>query len=307
MPFSMHLKSMPQGWRAFSTPVALVSGWAAITALLSWFFFSTIDEARLRVTTTHDVMTLLNQMMSAAKDAETGQRGYLITQKPDYLKPYEDGIATGSRILKQLEETKRTDSKQASRLAQLKMLWEKKILELRETIHAAQTQGPESARALVDSDRGKEIMDSLRDTAMEIEIAEKAIRTGAMEDERQLQRQFLIVSQITTLSGFGVLLFLLFNARRSALALHKEVLSRQSAEELSRERSEQALRTRVMNRELLHRTKNLISVVQAIVRHQAQGQDFHRHRHAGLRNPACLGNFRDSRHRCRVRSWRKIR
>ena len=38
---------------------------------------------------THEVLDALEQLISTLKDAETGQRGYLITGEPRYLDPYE--------------------------------------------------------------------------------------------------------------------------------------------------------------------------------------------------------------------------
>lgn len=39
---------------------------------------------------THEVINNLDELLSTLKDAETGQRGYLITGLPDYLEPYND-------------------------------------------------------------------------------------------------------------------------------------------------------------------------------------------------------------------------
>src|SRR6202790_2717148 len=38
---------------------------------------------------THEVLTGLDEILSGMKDAETGQRGYIITGEPSYLEPYQ--------------------------------------------------------------------------------------------------------------------------------------------------------------------------------------------------------------------------
>ncbi|HET9853412.1 MAG TPA: CHASE3 domain-containing protein, partial [Methylomirabilota bacterium] len=52
------------------------------------------------VSHTHEVMTQLEQVVSTLEDAETGQRGYLLTGERVYLEPYEQAL---SRIPGQLE------------------------------------------------------------------------------------------------------------------------------------------------------------------------------------------------------------
>ena len=43
---------------------------------------------------THEVISTLTKVLSAMQDAETGQRGFLITGDESYLAPYNSGIAT---------------------------------------------------------------------------------------------------------------------------------------------------------------------------------------------------------------------
>ena len=44
------------------------------------------------VSHTHEVLSQLEQVMSTLKDAETGQRGYLLTGERPYLEPYEQAL-----------------------------------------------------------------------------------------------------------------------------------------------------------------------------------------------------------------------
>lgn len=255
-------------WQARAFPLALVLGWGGVTAILSLLFFQSLDESRLRVRATHDVLIALKEFLSAAIDAETGQRGYLITQKDSYLPPYRDGLATAQSNLTKLESLQSGDPQQLARLSGLRRLWIEKAGELSSTIEEAQKTGFQAARAAVGEDRGIHIMDKIRLAVSEIEAAEETTRAGAIAAQSAQVRRLFAFTQLTALASFAALLFLLSQARRTAEQLRLEVASRHTADELARERAEQALRMRVMNRELVHRTKNLISVVQAIVRNQ---------------------------------------
>ncbi len=259
------------GWRGLVTPLALVLGWAAATAAISFIFFQWINAARDRVTDTHVVLLSLEQALSAAKDAETGQRGYLITQKDSYLEPYREGLAVVSQRFQYLNELKSADAPQLARLKDAEAFWSAKSQEMNSTIEIVRTTGFDAARTAVETDNGKKYMDGLRKAVSEIADAENTVRAERREEVTSLTRRLLVFNLLTTLTGFAVLFYLLAGARETAAELQTEIHNRQSAEDLARERSEQALTVRVMNRELVHRTKNLISVVQAIVRHQGKG------------------------------------
>jgi two-component sensor histidine kinase/CHASE3 domain sensor protein len=258
-------------WQRPALPLVLVIGWAVITAILSLMLFNTLEETRLRVRGTHNVLIALGDLLIAATDAETGQRGFIITQKGNYLEPFHQGLTAADAALSKLETLQARNVQQLARVADLKTLWTEKARELQSAIDIAREQGFDQARASVSNDRGKAIMDKLRKAVAEIDTVENAIRAEAITAQQADTRRLLLFTQLTTLVGFGALLYLLARARRAAEALQLEVSSRQSAQDLAKERAEQALRMRVMNRELVHRTKNLISVVQAIVRNQEKG------------------------------------
>ncbi len=255
-------------WSEGLGPLALVVGWAGVTAIVSLLFFQAMDDTRMRVRATHDVLISLKDFLSSTLDAETGQRGYLITQNDSYLAPHKDGLENAERHLRSLEALQGGNAEQLSRLTELRKLWEEKSEVLTLKIKIAKEADIETARAAVGHDRGKIIMDRIRQIVSEIETKTMETRAEAIAAQTIFVRRLFAYTQLTTLAGFAALLYLLARARRVAEELRIEVANRHSADELAQERAEQALRMRVMNRELVHRTKNLISVVQAIVRNQ---------------------------------------
>jgi two-component sensor histidine kinase/CHASE3 domain sensor protein len=258
-------------WPERFSPLVFLIAWTGVTAIISVLFFKAMDESRMRVRGTHDVLLAAKDFMAAANDAETGQRGYLITLKDSYLSPYRKGLATAGMHLSALEVMQSHNPEQLARLKELRGLWIEKAEELASTVELAQESEIEAARAKISSDRDKNLMDTIRRIVSDIEAAETVTRSAAIGEQSLLDKLLFAFTQLTTLAGFMALIYLLSQARRAASELEKEVSNRQSAEELGRERAEQALRMRVMNRELVHRTKNLISVVQAIVRNQGSG------------------------------------
>src|ERR1700744_2247299 len=105
---------------------------------------------------------MLDELLSTIKDAETGQRGYLLTNNDRYLEPYNAALPVATAELDQLAELTRDNPNQQARIPQLKLHIDAKFAELKQTIDLRRTQGAEAALAVVTTDRGKAEMDAIR-------------------------------------------------------------------------------------------------------------------------------------------------
>jgi signal transduction histidine kinase len=95
-------------------------------------------------------------------DAETGQRGYLLTGIQDYLDPY---LAAEGRIPSQLDrvlQLANADPAQKQDASKLAILVKGKLTELHATIDLFKSDKRDEALALVKSNRGKDLMDGAR-------------------------------------------------------------------------------------------------------------------------------------------------
>jgi PAS domain S-box-containing protein len=112
-------------------------------------------------------------------DAETGQRGYLYTGKQEYLDPYNRAAAEVDGHLQALGQIASENPAQRQRVALLGDRAHAKLAELQETISLYQSGRPDDAKFLVLSDRGKTIMDEIRQIVRELEQEEERL-----EDQR---------------------------------------------------------------------------------------------------------------------------
>ena len=97
------------------------------------------------------------------KDAETGQRGFLLTGEARYLAPYGQALTELPHTLDNLSRAtavRRPD--QVERLERLRPLIKEKLDELGTTIAVRRSQGPEAALAIVRTDRGRQLMEQIR-------------------------------------------------------------------------------------------------------------------------------------------------
>jgi CHASE3 domain sensor protein len=108
--------------RRLSSVMALI---VVLLVLNVWFAYHNIrqmnDDERL-VTHSQNVRNALENILSLTKDAETGQRGYIITGEPIYLEPYNAAITTINERIKLLEQLTRDNPVQQTHLAALKTL-----------------------------------------------------------------------------------------------------------------------------------------------------------------------------------------
>ncbi|MHC5721345.1 MAG: CHASE3 domain-containing protein, partial [Nostoc sp.] len=100
------------------------------------------------------VMDRLESLVSTLKDAETGQRGYLLTGNESYLEPYANARAAAPGELAALRKMLSDNPTQIERLDNVERLSADKFAELAETIALRRAGSAEAALAVVRTDRG---------------------------------------------------------------------------------------------------------------------------------------------------------
>lgn len=187
---------------AFAAAFLLVGTIVALSYHITQRFVAASVAA---VTTSHFILTL-EQTQSAMRDAETGQRGFLVSGDASYLKPYYAARRdAASRQRELLSLSARDDSALVGTLAAIRRLTEAKFAELEETIRLYRTEGAEAARRVVLSGRGKALMDTLRTVAGGLERREQLSFERASRQQREWARNTLA---IVTLLGALVLVLL---------------------------------------------------------------------------------------------------
>ncbi|OON60998.1 hypothetical protein B0920_18865 [Massilia sp. KIM] len=102
-----------------------------------------------------------NEVLSLLKDAETGQRGFLLGDDESFLDPYNDGVAGLPLALNELARLATTDEERAE-VARIAELSRARIAVIDQTIALKRAGDSEQAVAIVASRRGKLIMDEVR-------------------------------------------------------------------------------------------------------------------------------------------------
>ena len=143
-------------------------------------------------------------------DAETGQRGFLYTGRPAYLDPYNLATKQIDRHLRTLAQLTADNPNQQKSLPQLTQLAHTKLEELRETISLYNEGKAHEAEDLVLSDRGKALMDEIRQAIANMEQEESALearRAAAYSRGVWLTRTCLFLATALAVLGSALLAY----------------------------------------------------------------------------------------------------
>ncbi|WP_395744846.1 response regulator [Prosthecobacter sp.] len=152
--------------------LAFFIGTAAITSLN----IRTLRSLTGKVSHTHEVIIGLEDILSTLKDAETGQRGFLLTGDERYLAPYETALARIDERLASMHSLTADNPLHQELMPMIKNQMDLKLQELAETIEVRRRQGFDAALAIVISDRGKAAMDLLRKNITTMQQEERSLR-----------------------------------------------------------------------------------------------------------------------------------
>ena len=124
----------------------------------------------------YEVENHLVALLTTLQDAETGQRGFLLTGRPEYLAPYSAARTAFVGELSALNEMTAGDAAQQQTLAQLRDTADGKLQELQSTIALYQGGDAPASLALVKTDKGQVLMDDLRQQISDMRRREDASR-----------------------------------------------------------------------------------------------------------------------------------
>ena len=164
--------------------------------------------------------TSVQKLAQSMLDAESGQRGYLLTNRKEYLLPYDKALKTITESFQFLDTYYSKDPSSTVILGKLHTLIDAKVSELSETLRLYDEGKLEAATQLVLSDIGKEKMEAVRQLTAELIVRETAnVSTGRHDIYETL---WLSRIGVTVLSGLSLLALFLYLRQSSALERQRE-------------------------------------------------------------------------------------
>jgi signal transduction histidine kinase len=216
--------------RAMAFKGKLITGLAAATAIL--VFVAALSyrslvrqvEERQWVFHTYQVMGALDELLRGMTDAETGERGYILTGEDSYLEPYERGLGEVRRSTAEVRKLTADNMNQQHSLDLLEPVIAERLRELRERIQVRRDAGLTAGATAVREGAGREYMDQIRAAVASMKREEERLlaqRTAELNASSQKTRVVLVFGEMLGLVFLGV----------AGVITQKEMVQRRRAEE----------------------------------------------------------------------------
>ncbi len=222
---------------AFAFPLAALAALALLLVSESSYWrarasmneLGTLGQARSAIQSLHRLML----------DAETGQRGYLLTGRKEYLSPYREANEELQGTLKRLR-AHYADGAQQATMTELDQLVQGKMSELDTSLALYDEGKEENWRALLSTDIGREQMDRIRALSEQLLAQEShKVEAGRRDVYDTLQLSRIGVGTLAALALLAVYLYL-----RQSAALERQRAQQAQAIQDERDQLERQVQRR---------------------------------------------------------------
>jgi diguanylate cyclase (GGDEF)-like protein len=201
-------------------------------AIIPYQTFGWLSLANEAAESAEQVLAATGEVLSAIKDAEASQRGYVLTGRREFLKTYETALGEVRPQMARLHAMAGSRPELGTRLEALDRQVEDRIREMERLIDLRRDQGLEPGARAVSEGKGRQIMDGLRATAREMTSFEQARLT---ELKRERARLSAITAYALALVSFldlvvlGIVYYLVFRtiAERTRVETELRVMGEQ--------------------------------------------------------------------------------
>ena len=189
---------------------------------------SVVGVGRLRedtgwTTHTESVIAALRLLLSIVTDAETSERGYVLTGDSGYLAPYADAQRTIDAELQRLRRLTEDNDEQQRQLDLLAPVIAERMGVGERTVALRGSQGFVAAQAAIESGTGKQLHDRIRDLIGQLEDTEQGLLTARQDRAQRVGTITLVV-----IVGGGALAFVFVAV--ALFVMHGEFAVRRGAE-----------------------------------------------------------------------------
>ena len=181
-----------------------------------------------------DARTEIQTLRHLLTEAESAQRGYLLSGRKDYLQPYTDSLETIRTSLTRLRTYYAKDEAGSTLIRAVEKLTGEKLSEMSTTLRLYEQGSPDSWRELMLTDIGKEKMDTIRSLSNEL----LALETSKVTKDRDSINQTLLLNRLGVTTMTALSLLALFMYLRQTAALDRQRAEQQNVVQAERDRLE---------------------------------------------------------------------
>jgi PAS domain S-box-containing protein len=164
---------------------------------------------------TREVISTNQRLLSDVKDAESAERGYIITGDEGYLEPYRVASADIPRSMEKLLQLTADNSRQQERLKTFRALIVERIAVFDDALRQRKESGFSAAEGVVLAGQGRTVMKQIREASQEIEAEEYRLLQDRTSIRQVRLRNGFIATLVAALVALIALIFAPIDVRRT--------------------------------------------------------------------------------------------
>jgi signal transduction histidine kinase len=175
------------------------------------------------VARTQETLKKLNEILADADEAETSERGYIITGDEKYLQLHKSSIVEIGHDMNDLRILTAGEDNQAKALDSLNMLVERRLNEINEMVELRKTLGFDAARQALEIHAGARLMESVRTTIAGMGSREEDLLLERQQRSESSARTTRILLPVGTLTSL-LILYAVFFALNHEIVAHRRAI-----------------------------------------------------------------------------------
>lgn len=254
-------------WSRHLPKITLVLLTVTLSATVYVYITTNTNERHIRAQSVEltEILTDLRDIVRVGVDAETGSRGYVLTEDREFLEPYDRAYRIWLSDIDDLQEKfeRAGEEEDALAVGQIRSLAEKKLQFINQVVTLTAQGQREQAIREVKTKYGKLLLDNIRDVVRRLEIKQQRKLAETVGRADNIQMGVAAILMISLLLVIALAYFSFVQERRAsrvALLDQQAMLLRQGKEQAD-----------LIAQELNHRVKNLFAVILSLVTLSARG------------------------------------
>lgn len=197
------------------TGFAVSLAFVLVSAVTSYFSIKSLGEDAQWTSHTYEVLSLVQKIENQTLNAETGVRGYILSQQDKFLEPYTSNAAKIGPTIRELRKLIGDNAEQVPRVDSLEFYANAKLADMQAILESSRARGRAASLEQILTGNGQRIKDNMLRISNKITRTEYVLLAKRKADTDKSNIRTTGVVLLSALIIFGLILFLFSYIKRT--------------------------------------------------------------------------------------------